>query len=333
MTPRILVLLPPSLYARLFTPETNLALRGLGDVIFNEREENLTSTEFAAIVGDYDAVVTSWGSPRFTDEVLAAADNLKLIGHAAGSIKSLLPPPVFERGIAVTHAAAAMGRSVAEFSLLFILMGLRRVDDYDRRLKAGEAWAQVKEGFGHDIRGTKVGVVGAGYVGRQMIALLQAVGAEVIVTDPYLSEAEAQALGVQKADLRALLQSCPVVTLHAPPTEATRHMIGAAELGLLQNGAVFVNTARAWLVDEAALVRELGTGRIWAALDVFEQEPLPDDHPLRTLDNVILTPHIASKTYEADERISQIMVEEIRRFFNGDPLQYRVTGAMLATMA
>ena len=205
--------------------------------------------------------------------------------------------------------------------------------NYNRGMKTGQSWADLKAGFGHDIRGTKVGVVGAGYVGGQVIALLNAVGAVVMVADPYLSAADAQALGVQKADLHDLLQSCPVVTLHAPPTDETRHMIGAAELSLLQDGAVFVNTARAWLVDEAALVRELQSGRFWAALDVFEQEPLPDDHPLRALDNVILTPHIAAKTYEADGRISQIMVDEIRRFFNDEPLQYPVTGDMLATMA
>ena len=334
MTLRLLVLPPPSLYKRLFKPEADSTLRGLGDITFNEREENLTSAELAAVIPDYDAVLTSWGSPKFSDEVLVAAHNLKLIAHAAGSIKALLPPPVFERGIMVTHAAAAMGQSVAEFSLLFIMLGLRQVNEYNRDLKAGQSWSQVKDrGFGHDIRGCKVGVVGAGYVGRQMIVLLKAVGAAVMVADPYLSEAEAQAIGVQKAELHDLLRRCPVVTLHAPPTTETRHMIGAAELNLLQDGAVLVNTARAWLVDEAALVRELQTGRIWAALDVFEQEPLPDDHPLRALDNVILTPHIASKTYEADARISQIMIDEIRRFSNGEPLKYQVTGGMLETMA
>lgn len=333
MAPRILVLPPPSLYARLFGPEADSALCGLGDVTFNEREKNLTSDELAAIVGDYDAVMTGWGSPKFTDAVLDAAGDLRLIAHSAGSIKFLLPPPVFERDIAVTHAAAAMGRSVAEISLLFIMMGLRRVGDYNRGLKSGVAWELLKSRFGHDVRGTKVGVVGAGYVGRQVIALLNAVGAEVLVADPYLGEIDAQALGAQKAGLRDLLRGCPVVTLHAPPTPETQTMIGAAELALLQDGAVFVNTARAWLVDEAALVRELQTGRIWAALDVFDQEPLPEHHPLRTLDNVILTPHIASKTYEADGRISEIMVGEIRRFFSGEPLHYRVTGAMLARMA
>lgn len=334
MTLRLFVLPPPSLYARLFTPDADLALRGLGDVTFNEHQENLTSAELAAIIGKYNAVMTGWGSPKFTGEVLTAVTDLKLIAHSAGSIKSLLPRPVFEQGIAVTHAAAAMGQSVAEFSLLFIMMGLRRVDEYNRGLKTGEAWTALKGmGFGHDIHGTKVGLIGAGYVGRQMISLLKAVGADVIVADPYLSETDALTMGVQKAELNDLLRNCPVVTLHAPPTEETHHMIGATELNLLQDGAVLVNTARAWLVDEAALVRELQTGRIWAALDVFEQEPLPDDHPLFGLDNVVLTPHIASKTYEADGRISQIMIDEIRRFFNGEPLQYQVTGDMLATMA
>jgi phosphoglycerate dehydrogenase-like enzyme len=334
MAPRILVLTPPALYQRLFTPATDAALRALGDVNFHTRATDLTAAELAAVIGDYDAVMTGWGSPTFTEPVLTAAVRLQLIAHSAGSIKKLLPPPVFERDIAVTHAAAAMGRSVAEMSLTLILMLLRRVPDFDRSLKAGEPWSQTRQvGWGQDLRGLPVGVVGAGHVGREVIALLQAVGADVAVYDPYLSAETAQTLGVRPARLDDLLRTCPVVTLHAPPTDETRHMIGARELCLLADDAIFINTARSWLVDEAALLAELQSGRIRAALDVFDQEPLPPDHPFRSLDNVVLLPHIAAKTIQADQRISQIIVDEIGRFFNGEPLLYRVTGDRLATMA
>jgi phosphoglycerate dehydrogenase-like enzyme len=110
-------------------------------------------------------------------------------------------------------------------------------------------------------------------------------------------------------------------------------MIKAREPGLLHYDAIFINTARSHLVDQAALLAELRTGRIQAALDVFDQEPLPADHPFRSLENVILTPHVAGATRQARQRQGQIIVEEIERFLNGEPLRHPVTKAMLATMA
>ncbi len=329
---RILVIPEPTLYQRVFTPEADAALRVLGDINF--LDQRITSAELAALIGGYEIVITSWGTPRFNDEVLAAASDLKLIAHAAGSIKSLLPPPVFERNILVTHAAAAMAQSVAEMSLTFILMLLRRVMEFDQVMKAGVEWEATKAvGWGLDIAGTRVGVVGAGYVGRRMIALLKAVRAEVVVYDPYLSDERANELGVEKADLQHLLRTCMALTFHAPKTDETYHMIGAEELKLVPDGAAFVNTSRGNVIDEEALIDELQTGRFWAALDVFEREPLPVDHPLRKLPNVVLMPHMASKTTQADARIGELIVDEVRRYLNGQPLRYPVTGDMLETMA
>jgi phosphoglycerate dehydrogenase-like enzyme len=176
-------------------------------------------------------------------------------------------------------------------------------------------------------------VIGAGYTGRCVIKLLTALNAEVWVYDPYLTPADADALGVRKVTLDELLANAAVVTMQAPPTDETYHMIGARELRLLQDGAIFINTARSHLVDETALLAELQSGRIQAALDVFDQEPLPPDHPLRQLENVILTPHIAGASQQARLRQGQIIVDEIARFVAGEPLQYGVTEAMLATMA
>jgi len=140
-------------------------------------------------------------------------------------------------------------------------------------------------------------------------------------------------LGVRKVGLAELLTHCPVVSLQAPSTQETYHMIGARELSLLQDGAILINTARSWLVDQEALLAELQSGRIQAALDVFDQEPLPVDHPFRQLDNVFLTPHVAAATFQARQRQGQIVVEEVRRFFSGQPLQYQVTLEKLAIMA
>jgi phosphoglycerate dehydrogenase-like enzyme len=111
--PRVLVLPTPTLYRELFTPEADAALRDLADVTFSERDGSWSADELAAVIAEYDAVVTGWGSPRFTDDVIEAAGRLRLIAHSAGSVKHLLPPAVFERGIAVTSAAAALAPAVA----------------------------------------------------------------------------------------------------------------------------------------------------------------------------------------------------------------------------
>ncbi len=331
--PDILVLLRPSLYAQLFTPEADQALREAGRVVFHGEERNLTSAELAERIAGFAIVVTGWGSPPFTDDVLAAADRLRLIAHSAGSIKAMLPPAVFERGIVVTHAASAIAPAVAEMSLLLTMLMLRQAHRCHESLRRGD-WEGVRPlAIGQEIAGQRVGVIGAGYTGRCFIRLLRAVGAEVWVYDPYLGEATASELGVRKTALDELLSQCPVVSLQAPSTAETHHMIGARELGLLADGAILINTARSWLVDQEALLAELQTGRIQAALDVFDQEPLPPDQPFRELDNVFLTPHIAGATMQARHRQGQVVVEEIQRFLGGEPLRYGVTRAMLDIMA
>src|SRR5690606_20938587 len=269
----------------------------------------------------------------FTDAVLSASPQLKLIAHSAGSIKAMLPPALFDRDIAVTHAASAIAPAVAELTLMLIMLSLRPVHKLDHMLKGG-AWSQAKNtSMGQEIAGQRVGVVGAGYTGRCVIRLLRAVGAEVWAYDPYLTDERAAELGVRKVDLNTLLAECPIVTLQAPPTKETYHMISAPQLALLQDGAVFINTARAHLVDQDAMLAELQTGRFVAALDVFDPEPLPDDSPFRKLDNVILTPHIAGASKQARIRQGNIIVDEIERFFTGEALQYRVTRDMLDIMA
>jgi phosphoglycerate dehydrogenase-like enzyme len=330
----VLVAPRPALYQELFTAELDSRLRAAADVTFNTEERNWTSEELATRLPGFNAVITGWGSPRFTDGVLDAAPGLRLIAHTAGSIKQMLPPPVFERGIAVTHAAAAIAPSVAETTLLLALLCLRPIHKYDRILRAGEPWEAAKAlPMPRELGHSRVGVIGASYTGRHVIKLLRAMECEVWVYDPYLTEERAGELGVTSKALDDLMANCPLVTVHAPVTPETRRMVGARELGLLQDGAFFINTARSEVVDQAALLAEIRSGRITAALDVFDQEPLPADSPFRGLENAIISPHIAGASRQARLRQGGIIVAEIERFFSGQPLQYPVTGAMLETMA
>jgi phosphoglycerate dehydrogenase-like enzyme len=166
----------------------------------------------------------------------------------------------------------------------------------------------------------RVGLVGASFVGRRVIELLAPYDVEVAVYDPFLTAGDAAGLGVEKVDdLDALCASVDVLSLHAPDIEATRGMIGAAQLAALGDRATFVNTARPALVDQDALERELLSGRISAILDVTEPEPLPPDHPLLALPNVFVTPHVAGAMGNELHRLAELAVVEVERHAAGEP--------------
>ena len=346
--PRIVVLPPPGLFAEIVSPAAERQLAELGEVDRNTSEGNLARDEVLRRVAVADGVLTSWGAPVFDAELLARAPQLKIITHAAGSIKGFVKPEVFDRGVAVTHAAALIADSVGEWTLAVTLAALRRVVDFDRIMRPGpdaesqtgggrpRGWGAEKRaiGYGAELYGKRVGIVAASMTGRAFIRLLQPFGCEVVVYDPYLSEARAQELGVRRVtDLGELMAGCDVVSNHAPTTPETDGMISEAQLTKLRDGALFANTGRAASIDYQALTVELMNGRLRAALAVFPQEPLTNVSPLRDLPNFLLSPHVAGATVESRLRLGSAMVDELARFFAGQPLRYGVTRAQLATMA
>jgi len=331
--PKVLITVPEPLRGTIVTEEALAKLRGFAQATMNDDGRNWTGSEIADRLPGVQAMITGWGIVRLTSEVLARADPLRIVAHAAGSVRGLVTDALFDRGILVTHAASRIADAVAEFSLLMAMMGLRRPHDLNTGMKEGVAWPDRSAMPRHEIAGKRVGLLGMGYVGRRVAALFGAVGAEVWAYDPYLSPEEAAELGVRKADLHQLLRECKVVSVHLPVTGETHHMLGSDELALIQDGAVFVNTARAWVIDQGAMVKELAKGRFWAALDVFDREPLPTDSPLREMDNVFLTPHSAGYTLESHSGLMPLMIDELERFFKGEPLRHQVSREMLTTMA
>ncbi len=323
----------PALYDQLFDEEQQARLRALGEVTLQPGDNNLDETQLTRLISGRDIVITSWGTPPFSDKVLAAADRLRLIAHSAGTIKRMLPAPVFADGRRVTHAAEAMAIPVAETTLMLILLCLRRFHVIDRIFKQA-GWAAAKAlGPGVELEGARIGIIGAGHTGRMVLKKLGALGADLWLYDPYVSEAQAVDLGARKVALETLLRQCPLVSLQAPSTPETYRMLGAEQFSWLQDGAVFINTARTHPIDEAALLAELETGRISAALDVFDQEPLPDDSPFRRLDNVIISPHMAAVTNQAYKRQGRITTDEVASYLSKGKLRYEVTRDMLDRMA
>lgn len=284
--------------------------------------------------GDAEVLVTSWGQVPLDAAVLDAAPRLRLVAHAAASVKHMVTPETFRRGVRVTQAGVAMARPVAEVALALTLAMLHRVHRFDHALHAGETWENAQRApLRHEMSGSVIGVVGASRTGRAYIAMARALGAVVLVHDPFVDSAEAERLGVRAVDLEELLRTSRVVVLHAPSLPETRRMIGARQLALMPDGGALVNTARSWLVDEAALLAELRTGRLDAGIDVFDDEPLPVDSPFRALPNVMLTPHQAAGTIESRQAMGALVVDEIERYAAGEPLLHEVTEPVLARMA
>ncbi|RLF19856.1 MAG: hydroxyacid dehydrogenase [Thermoprotei archaeon] len=323
---RILVTVPKPLLDEISKPEDRARLESFAEVIYNESDRNLTQTELCEMIRGMDGCITSWGSPRFTKEVLDNADRLKIIGHAAGSVKPYVTDEVFRRGIVVVNAASVIAISVAEFTLALMLNCLRRIPDFMYSMKKRKRNHELeRKFFTCDLRGKCIGIIGFGFVARRLVELLRPFEVRILVYDPYVPEEVVSSYGCEPADLDVVLRESDIVTIHAALTEETRHMIGERELRMMKRTAYLINTARGAIVDTDALVKALKEGWIaGAALDVFEEEPLPKDSPLYDVENVYLTPHIAGPSDERRHTMFGVIVEEMERFFTGKSLRYRV---------
>lgn len=282
-----------------------------------------------------DILLTGWGCPDIGARELALMPRLKLISHAAGTVKYFLSQAVFERGITVCSAAEANAQPVAEFSLAMILLAGKRTFGFRRLYERDRGRSNVERLQSAPIGnlGLTVGIVGASRIGRRVIALLRPFDLDLVLFDPFLSPVEAERLGVRLVSLDALMAISDVISLHAPSLPQTRYMIGAQELARMKDGATLINTARGALVDENALLSELKTGRIEAVIDVTDPEVPPPDSPFYSLPNVFLTPHIAGAVGLERARLGDMAIAEIERFCQGAALEQQVRPEHLELIA
>ena len=315
--PRIVVDVLPDVEADLFTDELLGRLAAVGELI-------RTGGAGGASRAGAEVLITGWGTEPLPAS-RADAGPLQLVVHSAGTIRKLVPRSLIEDGVRVSQSAAGMARSVAEFALFTSMSLLRDLHRVDRAMHVQHDWRAASAfGLGHTVAGTRIGVVGASRVGRIYIELVRAAGAEVVVYDPYLPDPEAERMGVERVALDDLLRTCPLVAVHAPVTTETRGLLSADRLALLRDGGMLVNTARSAVLDSAALERELLSGRLSAALDVFDEEPLPAGSLLWGLPNVLLTPHLGAVTVHSRRAQAAIAVEEVERYCRGEDLLHEV---------
>ena len=315
--------LPLETQRRCFSPETIRNLAALVD-LKPEAPEQIDAPWLRAQAADCDGLICGWGSLPLDDALLDAAPGLRLALHSAGSIRSFETPTMWRRGVRVTSAANVNGVPVAEFSLGMILMCLRDVFGQVARFRTDgrAAWKHVPV---LSYYGTTVGIIGMGNVGKHLLKLLAPFDFKKLVHSFYPFEAEAEAAGAELVEIDGLMARADAVVLLAPNLPAHRHMIDARRLALLRDGRFFINPGRGALVDEAALLAELQSGRLTACLDVTDPEPPDEGSPFYSLPNCILTPHIAGSTGAECLRLGDQVVKELQHYLAGEPFENEIT--------
>ncbi|WP_439656171.1 hydroxyacid dehydrogenase [Lentzea sp. HUAS TT2] len=264
-------------------------------------------------VPDVDLLVTGWGCPPITAEVLDRLPSLKAIVHTAGSVKGFVTDACWDRGVAVSSAAQANALPVAEYTVAMILLSGKRVLERAREYRETKQMSVYGIPASVGNFGAVVGVLSASMIGRRVIELLAPYDFEVLVHDPFVTEVD----GAESVSLTELFERSDVVSVHTPLLPETRGLVGRDLLGRLRDDAVLINTARGAVLDQDALVAEVG--RIRAVLDVTDPEVLPVDHPLWRSDNVLITPHLAGSQGNEWGRLGRHAVDEVRRWAAGEP--------------
>lgn len=326
--PKAVVLMPQATFEKQFLGEQLERLRTLCDVVEPCPAENLFEFSDAPGTDAVEVLITGWGTPRISKDVVQKFPRLSLVAHCAGSLKQVADGAILSNGVRMTSCAAANAQPVAEYTLANILLWNKRQTHWVSRYRAERDRFRRAERFevphaGN--RGQTVGIIGASRVGRHLISLLRPFDFDIVVYDPIANPDEVTSWGVSNVSLGELMTVSDVISVNAPSLPSTAQMIAAPQLALMRDGALLINTARGELIDHDALIDELKTGRISALLDVTKPEPLPADSPLFDMENVILTPHIAGSIGREVHRMTSQMLSELELYIREQRLEFEVS--------
>jgi D-3-phosphoglycerate dehydrogenase len=318
------------MYEILITDELSLpalALLEAADDTRFELQYRPSPQELRETIAGYDGLIVR-SSVRVDAELLAAAPRLRVVGRAGVGLDNVDIDAASLRGVIVMNTPGANTIATAEHTLAMLLALCRHVPHADRSLREGE-WSRGRY-LGVQLYGKTLGVVGLGRIGMRVSQRAQAFGLSVVAFDPYISDDVAREVKVTLVSLAELLEQADFITLHAALTPDTRGLIDAAAIARMKPGVRIVNCARGGLVDEEALVEGLRAGHVaGAALDVFQDEPLPADSPLRELENVVLTPHLAASTVEAQRDVGTQIVDQVLDALRGEVFRNAVNMPVL----
>ena len=325
---KIFIAMPVPYQETFIGKEAEVLLSSFAKLDKNKTSHPLPESELSRFIREVDGVIVGWGDNGLSEKNLQDTRKLRIIGIIGASVKKIQPELAFKKGITVVNAAKVIGDCVAEHTLAFMLNWIRRIGDFDRKMKAGQfsqgSWDDLAVTSSWDtgsfLTGKKIGIVGMGIVGEKLVELLEPFQVKIRAYSPHFPQDKAKSMGVVLTSLEDVLQNSQIISIHAGLREDTLHLIGERELNLIPEGALLINTARGKIVDERALISVLEKKKIYAALDVYSEEPLPRENPLRKLENVILTPHTAGPhlggySKEIPEKVGLSLAKDFQLFF------------------
>lgn len=329
--PRVLVLFSKRSEMLTFSEKTRRLLESFADVVYSSKERSLIHQEILERISEVEGVMSSWEMPLTKDHIQAAT-NLRIIGRRGGSVSNIDTDAALARGIVIVNTPDGYVPAVAEFSLGLTICALRGI--------IPNAWAMrngTEDGYrlvtGTELYHKTVGLVGLGRIGSELARLLHPFGVNILAYDPYVSDGKFRKLNIKKSSMVMVMSESDIVYPATQLSRETQGLISERELKMLKDGALLVNISRGPIVDEDALLRELRTGRIRAALDVYSKEPLSHDHELRRLPNVILTSHMAGLTPHTCRRGGEMLVQDFKRFFEGKEPKNRLSVELIRKMS
>ncbi|MDK2985519.1 MAG: D-3-phosphoglycerate dehydrogenase / 2-oxoglutarate reductase [Clostridia bacterium] len=284
-------------------------------------ELELDEDELCEKIKGYDALVVRSGT-QVTEKVINAADKLKVIGRAGVGVDNIDLAAATRKGILVINAPEGNTIAAAEHTVAMILSLSRNIPEANYSLKKGK-WER-KKFMGVEVKGKVLGIIGLGRIGYEVAKRAKGMEMKVIGFDPYITNEEAQKRGIDIVDFKTLITTSDYITIHAPLTDKTRHLLGEEEFALMKEGVRIINCARGGIVDEEALFNAMQESKVaGAAIDVFEEEP-PVGNKLLELDNVIVTPHLGASTAEAQVNVAVDVAESIIQLLNNGSVKNAV---------
>lgn len=310
-----------------FTPFSTGKLKEAGSVTFNQTEAFYTEEELIPLLleNQTDVLVTGWGCKKVGGELARQVPSLKLVAHTAGTVGPYVSDEVFAQGVKVLSGNRIFAESVAECCLGYTICALRKIPHYTGVVRCG-GWIKGQEDFQNKgLMDRTVGLIGFGDVAKCFVKMLQPFHVNILACAPEMTPRLAEEYGVLPSSMEEIFASSDVVSLHASLNDTTRGMIDKRLLSAMKDGALFLNTARGAIVNEEDLIRELETGRIDAALDVYEMEPMDRMNRLRYLPNVIAMPHMGGPTLDRRPYVVASLAKDIRAFAGGKPMQNEIS--------
>ncbi len=301
-----------------FLDESNVALlNSMGEVVC-PGETMWTEEEFAEALRGADAVVTGWCSPCLTENALKYADDLKLLIHTGGTVVPFVSEAMWNKGVRVISGNDFFAESVAEGVIGYMMTALRDIPKHISEFRDNHRW-EPKGLSSKGLLDKTIGIVSYGAVAHYLVKMLKPFRVKINVYDIVkIPEYDLREYNMTQVDLETLFAESDIVSLHTPLNPATHHMVDARLLSMIRDGALFLNTARGAVVDEAALISEMAKGRFTALLDVYETEPPKRDNPLFAMDNVYMMPHKAGPTHDRYPFVARSLIEEAYAFLAGE---------------